>query len=137
MAYDSGVGLIARYAVFQLPGMIAAGLALWAAHAWAGLSGWTALGLFALWVGKEFVLFPFLKTAYQTAPSERVGPERVLGARGAAEEDLDPVGYVRVRGELWRAEALDGARIARGAAVAVHGIRDLTLLVRTHDGPAD
>jgi membrane protein implicated in regulation of membrane protease activity len=131
------MGLIARYAAFQIPGAIAAGLALWAAHAWAGLSARTALVLFALWVGKEFVLFPFLKSAYEVKPSERVGPERLLGARGAAEEDLDPVGYVRVRGELWRAEARDGAPIPRGAAVAVDGIRDLTLLVRPHDGSAE
>ncbi len=58
----------------------------------------------------------------------------MLGAIGVADEELAPRGYVRVRGELWRAELLGRERLAPGSKVSVHGVRDLTLLVRPEEG---
>jgi membrane-bound ClpP family serine protease len=54
----------------------------------------------------------------------------LLGARGRAVERLDPSGYVRVDGELWRAEAMDG-EIAAGAQVVVREADGLTLRVES------
>ena len=44
-------------------------------------------------------------------------------------EWLSPSGYVRVGGELWRAEARDGRAIAAGARVVVREARGLSLVV--------
>lgn len=52
-------------------------------------------------------------------------PERLIGAEGIAQTDLDPEGTVWVRGETWTARAAEG-RIAAGDRVrvlAVHGLR--------------
>ena len=55
----------------------------------------------------------------------------LLGALGVAQEDLAPeqIGYVRVGAELWRAQLCQGESVAKGAAVRVTEVRDLTLQV--------
>ena len=121
-----------RYALYQIPGTTLAALALLWLERQGIISsalGWTLLGL---WLGKEVVLYPLTRRAYDDSPSSPVGADPLIGARGVAEEDLDPAGYVRVRGELWRAEA-HGA-VPRGARVLVQSVRGLTLIVRSDDG---
>jgi membrane-bound ClpP family serine protease len=41
----------------------------------------------------------------------------------------EQTGYVRVGAELWRAQLCGGERVAKGAAVRVTEVRDLTLQV--------
>lgn len=123
-----------RYAAFQLPEGVIVALALWGLHSFLGWPTPVVWGLLVAWIVKEIVLYPFVKRAYDNSPSRHVGAEHMLGATGIADEDLDPEGYVRVRGELWRAELLGRGPVIRGAAVAVHAVRDLTLLVRPDEG---
>ena len=53
----------------------------------------------------------------------RAGPEAMVGERGEVTED----GWVRVQGELWRAQG--GDRLHPGQAVHVTGVDGLTLIV--------
>lgn len=118
-----------RYTAFQVPGwLLAAGVGWWLQRH-AGVPAWAAAGLPLAWVVKDYALYPFLRFAYEA--DERRPIERLIGAEGAAVERLAPAGYVRVRGELWRARhvAADDA-VATGGRVAVVGIRGTTLLVR-------
>ena len=85
-------------------------------------------------LAKDLVLYRFLRHAYADGPSEVIGPEVLVGARGVAEGDLAPSGYVRVRGERWRAEAL-APGIAGGAAVIVRRVRGLSVQVEPLDEP--
>lgn len=55
------------------------------------------------------------------------GEEAMVGSTGVAQTDLDPLGKVLVRGELWEARAT--AKIPRGARVRVRGVDGLTLEV--------
>ncbi len=121
-----------RYGLYQIPGTTLAGLVLLGLERQGIISGALAWVLLGLWLGKEVVLYPLTRRAYDDAPSGLVGADPLIGARGVAEEDLDPVGYVRVRGELWRAEAQSA--VPRGAQVLVQAVRDLTLIVRRDDG---
>jgi len=58
----------------------------------------------------------------------------MIGAIGIAEEKLNPSGYIRVRGELWKAEVVGNARpIERGDGVRIQETRGLTLLVSRAD----
>jgi membrane-bound serine protease (ClpP class) len=56
------------------------------------------------------------------------GSAGLLGAPGSAETALEPEGWVRVRGELWKARA--AAPVVAGEAVVVTGLRGLELQVR-------
>lgn len=117
-----------RYLLLQMPGLFLTGLILLILWEWAGLSGRLAVLLFLLWLGKELVMFPFVRRAYE--PGAGTGAERLIGETGVVRRSLDPRGYVQLRGELWRAEVAPGAQpIPEGACVKVVGAHRLTVTV--------
>jgi membrane protein implicated in regulation of membrane protease activity len=132
------VQILAKYLTLQVPGWGGVGLVLWLLVRFADLPSWGALTLFALFVVKDLVLFPFLRHAYGNDPSHMIGPDALIGAEGVAEDELAPSGWVRVRGERWRAALVGsaGASVARGQVVVVRGVRGLTVQVEPAGGPA-
>jgi membrane-bound ClpP family serine protease len=82
---------------------------------------------------KDAILFPFVWRAYDWDRSGRA--DSMDGLRGRAVEPLAPSGYVRVRGELWRAEVSGGRLpVEAGQTVLIRGSRGLTLLVEADLG---
>ena len=134
MASNSDTGLrwsrrvMIRYSLLQLPELAALVLGLLLIRKWVDIpSGlfWVILGV---WILKDVVLYPFVWRAYD----DRAGrtADSLVGKKGIAEERLAPSGYVRVRGELWRAETKGaGYVIERGGSVRVVNREGLTLLV--------
>ena len=55
-------------------------------------------------------------------------PESIIGSTGVVESSLNPVGHVRVCGELWQASGGDG-NMAKGEEVIVTSIDGLKLTV--------
>jgi len=121
--------VIVRYALFQIPDLTIFLLIMLALEWWVDLSSWFAWSLICLWVIKDFIFFPFLWPAYEPSPA---GSGRLLiGAEGIVEKELAPSGFVRVHGELWRAEAnAEGVKVKKGAKVVVQNAHGLTLVVR-------
>lgn len=122
-----------KYIILQIPGWLIAVIVLWEAHQWFALSPWIAGGILLALVVKDFVLYPFVRTAYES--NAKTGVEQLIGIRGVAQKELDPRGQVRIRGELWRAEILPDAHpIARGEQVRVLRVRGVTLIVAADPG---
>ncbi len=122
------------YALYQVPGMVLAGLVLWLLLQWGWLSAGWALGLFFGWVAKDCALYWALRDVFR--PPHAGGP--LVGARGVVETALDPRGLVRLSGELWQAEPLSSGRaIVAGVPVVVRATRGLTLLVAPLDPPSE
>lgn len=120
-----------RYFLLQIPGwLIFSCLMVWAVAS-IDLPLWTGVGLLCFWVVKDFVLYPFVRSAYEPA---KTGTERLIGVQGKVEQVLDPRGYVRIHGELWRAEA-EGAEqlLESGRAVTVRSVRGLMLIVSSEE----
>lgn len=117
-----------RYVLIQIPGWILAAIVLSVWHRWLNLPLWAAIGLFAAYVGKDFVLYPFLRRAYE--PHGKTVVQTMVGEGGVATQQLDPDGYVRVRGELWHAEAAPGTQpVRQGSRIRVESVRGMTLIV--------
>jgi len=117
-----------KYALFQVPGWVAAAVVLLGLMEWVGLSLWAASGVFSLWVIKDIALYPLVRTAYESGV--KTGVERLVGEKGVAQEWLDPRGMVRVRGELWQAEAEPSEqRIEPNSEIRVTGAHNVTLIV--------
>jgi membrane-bound serine protease (ClpP class) len=57
------------------------------------------------------------------------GTEGIMGETGEAISDLDPEGQIRIHGEIWNAESLDGP-VSKGTKVKVIQISNLKLTVR-------
>jgi membrane protein implicated in regulation of membrane protease activity len=120
-----------RYVLFQLPGWSLAALLLLGLASAGGLTVLTAVGLFLLWVAKDFVLYPLVWNAY--LPGGETAAERVIGKRAVARDALNPWGYVEIESELWRAELAPGeAPVPPGGAVTILAVEGLTLFV-THE----
>jgi membrane protein implicated in regulation of membrane protease activity len=119
---------LTKYLLLQAPGwLLMAVLAMGLRHGIA-LPLWAAVGLVALWVVKDFVLYPFVRTAYE--PNVKTGSQQLVGARGVAQKGLAPHGYVQVYGELWRAMAEPReVPIAPGTPIRVRAAHGLTLTV--------
>jgi membrane-bound ClpP family serine protease len=118
----------ARYLLFEIPGWIVAAAVLAILVHAEELRARTAWILLALFVAKDFALYPVLRVGYQ--PSAPDGSASLVGALGTARGRLDPEGWVRVGAELWRAELAHGqAPVEAGGAVRVVAVDALTLHV--------
>jgi membrane protein implicated in regulation of membrane protease activity len=117
----------ARYLVWQVPSWALAAAA-GALVTWlADLPVWAAALVLALLIVKDLALFPALSVAFRRS-SHSPWP---IGERGQTVEPLEPSGYVRVNGELWRAEACPpGTRIPARQPIVVRSARGLMLLVK-------
>ena len=124
-----------RYTAFQVPGWIFATGGGWLIHRWFGVPMWLSMGVLVVWVIKDYALYPFLRSAYEV--DHRWPIERMIGHIGRTVETLSPTGYVRVRGELWRATT-GGNRetIDPEESVEVVGVDGTTLVVRRPDLPS-
>lgn len=116
-----------RYLAAQLPGAVLIGVGLWLFWDETGLPGWMGVAFFAFWIGKDLLLYPLMRRAYER-PEVRAA--RLVGRQGVASAELAPDGQVEVDGEAWRARAVQGEEpIAAGTAVVVRGVDRFTLLV--------
>lgn len=116
-----------KYVLVQVPGWVLVGAFLlwfWPQTEW---SHWIAVAGFAVWVIKDFLIYPFVRIAYE---KYRSPGDRLIGQQGIARESLAPQGYVDVAGELWRAQIVpEETPIPSGALVRVRGVSGLTLYV--------
>jgi membrane protein implicated in regulation of membrane protease activity len=119
-----------RYALIQLPGTALLVLVILLINRWwVTVPLWLGLGIVGLAIVKDLVLFPLLWRSY--TGSDPDDPSSMIGRRGIVIARLDPEGYVRVRGELWRAETFENdPPVEEGRSVAVVGVKGLKLYVR-------
>jgi membrane protein implicated in regulation of membrane protease activity len=117
-----------RYVLFQIPGWIVAGVILAGCWELELITGRTGVILLALLFVKDVVAYPLVRRAYEHRSGTRTN--EMIGRSGVVQRELAPVGFVRIRGELWRAELIGSMpALPVGATVVVRNTRGLTLLV--------
>ena len=124
-----------KYLLFQIPGWIIAAAVLTALVNWELLTKGIAVLCFFGWLLKDLLLYPFFRRAYEPGVT---GSARLVGSKGIAEGDLTPKGYIRVRGELWRAVASPADHVLRsGTEVEIIGAERMEVFVRALDSPLE
>ena len=117
-----------RYGLLTIPETIVLILVLMVVRNWVPIPFWLGITLMLLWVVKEIILFPFVWRAYDHTRPEV--PRSMIGQRGLTRERLAPAGYIRVQGELWKAENMLGQPpIEKSKWVRVKKIEGLKLFV--------
>ena len=117
-----------RYWLFQIPGWALTGAVLLVLREWIDISLSVVFGVLALVVIKDFLLYPFLRSAYDT--QVKTGVAQLIGSQGVVKRDVDPEGYVLVRGELWKARLQHNDRAApKGTEVRIDDADGMTLIV--------
>ena len=120
--------VIVKYTLLHLTELVVVILALVLARHYLGLSTWLAAAILAAWILKDIALFPKVWRAYAVQDNRPV--KQLMGLEATVTADLDPVGYVRVRGELWRAGIRDPRHPAqKGEKVKVVDVKGMTLVV--------
>jgi hypothetical protein len=77
-----------HYLWLQIPEWLLGASVLLVVQHWFGLSPWATSLLFVAGVAKDFVLYPFVKTAYEVAV--RIGVEQLIDLRGTAHTAINP-----------------------------------------------
>jgi membrane protein implicated in regulation of membrane protease activity len=125
----------ARYLLFQIPELILLALLLWLLLDRNMISLWAARGLFFLWIIKDLAVYPLVRRAYEA--STRTGTAQLIGTKGVAQEPLNPEGYVRINGELWKARTDPSNQpIGANTVVRVTAATGMTLIVQADDFPS-
>lgn len=118
-----------KYLLLQIPGWLATATVLGVLWHWQLLSRGLALLCFFGWVAKDLILYPFLRHAYEDGAKS--GSAALVGSYGVTQGELNPSGYVRVRGELWRAVALPADQVVgSGTDVEVVNAEGMKIFVR-------
>ncbi len=86
------------------------------------------LGLLFL---KDILIAPYVLSGGLEKKPE-TGPESLIGGTALVVEDLSPEGVVKIGGELWRAECLNGVA-ERGESVRIISVRGTKVLVKRRD----
>jgi membrane-bound serine protease (ClpP class) len=90
-----------------------------------------SMGLIILVVALSAAFFLFAVSFGIKAQRKKVatGKEGIVGEKGIALSRLNPEGEVKVHGEIWSCESVDGD-IKKGSAVSIIGIENLKLKVK-------
>lgn len=99
-------------------------------HLGINIPWWGLVGLMSAWGIWGYIGYLLGKSALRRKPMHTPGV--VIGETGEAVMPLDPEGYVKINGELWKALST-GSFIDAGEEVTVIGIKRLTLMVRGKD----
>jgi membrane-bound ClpP family serine protease len=87
---------------------------------------WVAALIVTAWIAKDLLMYPWMRRYYVSEPVNA----RMVGEEGVALCTLDPVGFVRVHGEIWQADVpAEDAPIEAGARVTVQQVNGLRLVV--------
>ena len=117
-----------RYLMFQVPQWFILALFLWLLVDQNAVPLWVTRTFFIVWLVKDFAIYPWVRCAYE--PTAKTGAEALVAAKAIAQERLDPEGYVKVCGELWKGRAYPADQpIHRDSKVKVHAARGSTLIV--------
>ena len=90
-----------------------------------------SLELIILIVVLSAAFFLFAITFGLNAQRKKIttGHEGIIGEKGITMSNLNPIGQVKVHGEIWSCESLDGD-ITKGDTISVVGIENLRLKVK-------
>lgn len=128
------VWVLLKYALLHLPSLAFLIIAIHYLQEWIDLPSWAIWIICLLWIAKDVILYPFVWRAYDSGGRHGDG---LIGKLGVARGDLSPLGYVAVRGELWRAQLKDHrSTIQTGQPVKVSDRDGLTLTVEPLEIPS-
>jgi len=124
--------IIFRYVWIQALETIVFILILMLINRWVAIPVWFFAGACAVWILKDIIMFPFVWRAYdwdRNRESDQM--TRMVGMTGIVHRQLNPCGYIHVRGELWEAKMEDKTlQLDQGRAVTVTGKSGHILIVR-------
>jgi membrane-bound ClpP family serine protease len=120
--------VVLKYVVIQLAQTTVLVCVLLLVRHFVGIPAWLIATILAVWILKDVALFPKVWRAY--AFFDNTPNKTLVGLEATVVFSLDPSGYVRIQGELWKAELRNPNSAAqRGDQTRVVDIKGTTLMV--------
>ncbi len=125
-----------KYLIIQLAQLAVIVGVLLIVQSFAHVPAWVFVVVLGVWILKDIVLYPWVWRAYAYPDSDPLSG--LVGMEATVTQTLDPEGFARVNGELWKARlvpAKDGRAagecppLQRGGRARVVEVRGTTLLV--------
>ncbi len=130
---DAPRRMVIRYVLFQIPAAALLVVVLVVIRRWFDITWTTVAVITGLWILKDAALYPLVRRAYE--PSRAAVD--LVDRRAVTLDALDPSGFVRLGGELWKAVLADPSRpVSAGQSVRVRRRNGLTLVVEPVDESA-
>ncbi len=98
-----------------------------------GVPVWTVAVVIGILLAKDLLVAPFILRGGLSARPE-TGSESLIGRTALIVEDLTPEGLVKVDGELWSAECINGTA-RRGESVVIISVSGARVLVKRRESP--
>jgi len=119
---------LVKYILLQIPGLIVFIIVLALISRFTNVPAWLLIIILVIWIGKDAALFPKVWKAYvSNNPSPM---EQLIGMTGIVVDSLNPDGYIKVKGELWKAEIRDiEFPVKEGDEIKVSGVEGMMLIV--------
>ncbi|MEJ2544821.1 MAG: NfeD family protein [Calditrichaceae bacterium] len=121
--------IIIRYSLFQVPTLIIVIFTVFTIDHWYELDNTVKIIIILSWIMKDIIIFPFVWKSYIRKDHDK--SLDILKHVGIAVDNINPKGYVRINGEIWKAESVEPHEsIIKGQSVEVVEINGLRLKVR-------
>ena len=118
--------VIIRYVFIQLPGLLFLICILLLLHGWLEFPVWVFWIIVLASTGIDVLLFFYTWPSYDWNQKDTM-----TGETGIVLVRLDPTGYIRIHGEQWKGELIEGlSPVEKGQKVEVCGREGLILQVR-------
>lgn len=121
------LAVIIRYTLLQIPEILLLILILYGLYEWFSVALWMLETIFGIWIAKDIIMFFFVWKAYQIPGVEK--DQHLQGETGVVIETLEPHGYVKIRGEMWKAKSRSGLTIRAQQEVYIVDQKGLLLIV--------
>jgi membrane protein implicated in regulation of membrane protease activity len=120
--------VILKYSVVHLTELALLVIALVLFDNFIRIPVWLTSAIIGIWIIKDMVLFTKVWRAYAFSDNDPM--LKLIGLEATVIVSLNPVGYVRTRGELWRAEVRNPLYpVKKGDRTRVIEIKGMTLIV--------
>jgi membrane-bound ClpP family serine protease len=118
-------GLIIRYSLLQLPGLLFLFVVLIFIQRWIVIPGIIFWGIILAWAVKDVILFFYTWRAYVWKKKDEM-----IGMQGVAIEKIIESGYIIVNCEKWLAVNHGDEHVEKGDTVHIHDRKGLTLFIK-------
>jgi membrane protein implicated in regulation of membrane protease activity len=120
--------IILKYILFQIPSFLILIVILLLLDHWYNFGYFIIAGVLILWILKDSIMFPIVWKSYETRAHKVSWQSKIINKEALVVEQINPEGYVRFNGELWKARCIND-KIDKDEKVVIKSIEDKTLVV--------
>ena len=120
--------ILIKYILLEIPDLAILLILLSVLSKFFNISTCLMITIIFIWIAKDIILFPKVWKAYDSNNPSPI--EQLIGMEGIVMHPPNPVGYIKVKGELWKAEIRNHKYpVSKGDEIKVCAVKGTTLII--------